>query len=208
MKYLSVRPIDQLMAKNWITQRHYSRTFPQAVKFRFGLYYGDQLSGVAVFSIPANRFSFTSIFEGFDQRRGVELTRFHTLDGMPPNFQSEGLSRCFAEIKCIGHYDVIISYADETFGHKGGLYKALSGIYLGTTKPEPRYKMPDGRYITRRALGRRIGESAAQSVTRLLSEGAVKEMSGRKHKFLWFICGRRRKKELIKTAKQPLTFKQ
>lgn len=202
---IKIETISHEVAKKFIEDNHYSKKYPQAVKFRFGLYLESKLVGAAIFSIPANCFSLTSVLEGFDQRRGIELSRFYTEDNLPKNFETYCLSKCFKLIKETKEFDVILSYADETFGHTGALYKALNGIYLGKTKPETRY-FYKGQYLTRRSLGRKKGDTEAAHRKRILEDGAIKTLSKPKHKFIWFICNKR--KFAQKTRYLPLTFKE
>ncbi len=48
-------------AKAFIAQHHYSHSYP-AARFRFGLYRGEKLCGVAVFSHPCNDLVLTRVF--------------------------------------------------------------------------------------------------------------------------------------------------
>jgi hypothetical protein len=130
---------DKKMIKEFIENNHYAHKIPQAVKYRFGLYYKDVLKGVAIFSIPANMYTITSIFKNETQSIGIELSRLYTYDDTPKNFESYCLSKCFKYIKQNSNYDVIVSYANPNFNHVGYLYQALNGVYLGETAPEIRY---------------------------------------------------------------------
>jgi hypothetical protein len=138
-KEVNIKIIDHDLAKRIIEENHYSHKMPAAVKFRFGLYYGDEFKGVAVFCVPSNMYTFTSIFEGENQTIGLELSRFFTFDDTPKNFESYCLTRCLRHIKQFLNYDVIVSYADPNFGHMGYLYQSVNGLYLGESTKEIRY---------------------------------------------------------------------
>jgi len=191
---------DKQLVKKFIEENHYSHKIPQAIKYRFGFYYKSELCGVAIFSVPANMYSITSIFKNEPQNIGIELSRVFTKDYLPKNFESYCLSRCFKHIKNNSTYDVIISYADPNFGHIGYLYQALNGIYLGQTQPEVRY-IYNGKLITRRGLGRKSNDSESKHAKRIIEDGAVKVKMLGKHKYLFFVCDNRRKKKLLKKMK-------
>lgn len=187
---------DKDLTKRFIEENHYSHKLPQAIKYRFGLYYDNKLLGIAIFSVPANRFTITSIFKNETQHIGIELSRFFTYDATPRNFESYCLQRCFEYIKLNSNYDVIVSYADPNFNHAGYLYQALNGLYLGQTAPEVRY-FYKGQLWTRRSLGRQKGDTEAEHAKRILADGAEKVKMQGKYKYIFFTCSRRRKKELL-----------
>ena len=196
---------DKQFVKTYIEKNHYSHKIPQAVKYRLGLYLGDKLKGVAIFSIPANQYSITSVFRDETQKIVIELSRVYTEDNLEKNFLSKALSQCFKYLKNNADYDIILSYADPNFNHNGCIYQALNGMYLGQTNKEVRYIIGD-KLITRRGLGRRKGLSEKEHVKMLLEAGAKKVKMIGKYKYIWFICNKTRKKELIK--KMKVTIKQ
>lgn len=202
---VKIKIIDKGLAKEIIEKYHYTHKIPQAIKYRFGLYYDNELKGVAIFSIPANMHTFTSIFNGVTQHIGIELSRFFTYDDTPRNFESYCLSRCFRYIRENSDYDLIVSYADANYGHVGYLYQSLNGYYVGQTAPEIRY-LYKGQLITRRGLGRRVGDTERDHVKRILKDGAKRVKMIGKHKYIFFICDRRRKKELLKNLKDKVVL--
>jgi len=191
---------DNALVKKIIEDNHYSHKIPQAIKYRFVFYIKEDIKGVAVFSIPANMYSITSIFKNETQHIGIELSRVFTDDDTPKNFESYCLSKCFDYIKNNTVYDVIVSYADPNFEHRGFLYQALNAKYLGETGGEIRY-LVNGQLITRRGLGRSHGDTEKEHVQRLLLDGGTKVKMKGKHKYLFFTCDKRRQKQLIGNLK-------
>jgi hypothetical protein len=196
---------DKDTVKRLIEDNHYSHKMPQAIKYRFGLYYNGEIKGVAVFSVPANRFTITSIFENETQHIGIELSRFFTYDDTPKNFESYCLKRCFEYIKLNSDVDVIVSYADPNFNHAGYLYQALNGTYLGQTGSEIRY-FYKGQLWTRRSLGRQKGDTEAEHAKRIMADGAVKVKMKGKYKYIFFTCNKKRKKELLNKLKENIVI--
>jgi hypothetical protein len=64
--------------------------------------------------------------------------------------------------------DALISYADPNVGHKGGVYRAASWVYLGQSEESRAYRGPDGQILSRRKF-----HSGSKSMTKaeILSKG-------------------------------------
>jgi len=145
-------------AKDFVTTHHYSGSYP-AARFRYGLYLGGDLVGVAVFSVPANYRTF-DVLPG-EVAENVELGRFVLLDEIGANAESWFIARCFERLRAEGIVGVV-SFSDPvprsdadgivTFpGHIGTIYQATNGTYLGTSKPKHLMLLPDGSSFHPRA---------------------------------------------------------
>lgn len=148
-------------AKGFVLEHHYSGSYP-AARERVGLYRGEDLVGVAVFSIPANPRALNPA-PGDDASR-VELGRFVLVDDVPANGESWFLARCFEHLRREG-YTGVVSFSDPEpratatgevvfGGHLGTIYQATNGVYLGRSKAEWRRLLPDGTTIHNRALAK------------------------------------------------------
>jgi hypothetical protein len=150
---------DDTTPRDFIRQHHYIGTMP-AARFRFGLFWGGLLVGVAVFSHPAND-AVLSIFPGLPLE-SCELGRFVLLDRVEANGESWMLARCFAELRKKGVVGVV-SFADPVRrtdgagrvvapGHLGMVYQATNARYLGRTRAENRRLLPNGAILHNRTL--------------------------------------------------------
>lgn len=167
---------DDLTAKSFVRQHHYSGSYP-AARFRFGLYTRDQLVGVAVYSVPANPRALDVLPSSRDA--SVELGRFVLLDAVPANGETWFLGRCHHLLAVAGIRGVI-SFSDPAPrtastgrlvfpGHVGTIYQAHNATYLGRTKPETKRLLPDGRVLHGRALAKvRKRDRGYRAVVRLL----------------------------------------
>jgi hypothetical protein len=146
-------------AKSFVLAHHYSGSFP-AARFRYGLYRGGELLGVAVFSVPAQP-KCLDVAPG-ERDEKVELGRFVLVDDVPANGESWFIARCFDELRRAGLTGVV-SFSDPARrlnargepvfgGHVGTIYQATNATYLGTSKAETRRVLPDGTVIHGRAL--------------------------------------------------------
>lgn len=218
-------------AKAFILQHHYSRSFP-AARFRFGLYRGGALVGVAVFSHPSNNRVLTGVFPG-EAIESVELGRLVLLDEVPANGESWFVSRCF---EALSRQEIIgvVSYSDpvartslageQVFpGHIGTIYQALNGVYLGRATARKLRILPDGTVLSDRTVSKiRARERGWQYAVQILErhgaaglEGDTAEWlrtwlakltrplaHGGNHKYAWML-NRRLRKHLPKTLPYP-----
>jgi hypothetical protein len=63
----------------------------------------------------------------------VEIRRMACLDECPKNTESFFLSKVVWYIKKNTSFKSVISYADTSVGHQGGIYKAANFIFIGKT---------------------------------------------------------------------------
>lgn len=157
-----VAPIlNNRVAKEFVERHHYSGTYP-AARFRYGLYRKGELVGVAVYSHPCSDRVLTKVFPvSDDPTQAVELGRFVLLDQVAGNGESWFLSRTFALLRTSGIVGVV-SFSDpmprKTLegvtvlpGHRGIIYQATNGVYMGRGDARTLKILPDGRSFNHRA---------------------------------------------------------
>ncbi len=153
---------DDNPAKRFVLEHHYSRSYP-AARFRFGLYRGPALVGVAVFSVPMNNAAITNVLP-IAAIEGVELGRFVLLDDVPGNGETWFLAQCLAGLRREGIAGVIsfsdpcprVSVTGATVfgGHVGTIYQAANGCYLGRGTARTLRLLPDGNVMSARAISK------------------------------------------------------
>jgi len=174
---------DDNTAKRFICRHHYSASFP-AARFRFGLYRGDELAGVIVFSQPVNTRTLTSVFPG-DPLESVELGRLVLLDNVPANGESWLIARCF-ELLRRESIAGVVSFSDPfprtnvrgdvVFkGHIGNIYQATNAVYLGRARVDTIRLLPDGTLMPSRDLAkiRKRERGVTYAVAKLVRHGAA-----------------------------------
>lgn len=148
------------IARDFVVRHHYSGTYP-AARFRFGLYRGAELAGVAIFSHPCNDRVLTKVFPVDDATAAVELGRFVLLDSVAGNGETWFLGRAFELLRRRGLVGVV-SFSDPLPrstsdgsvvlpGHVGTIYQAHNGVYLGRGDARTLRILPDGRSFNHRA---------------------------------------------------------
>lgn len=181
------------IAKAFVEAHHYARGYPSA-KYRYGLYEGEQLVGVAVFSTPANPLALSVIPSDRDAR--FELGRFVLLDRVPANGETWFLGRCFEQLRDEGVAGVVsfsdpVPRTDEdgvvTFaGHVGTIYQAHNATYLGRSKRETKLLLPDGRVICGRTLTKiRKRERGVEYSGRILTDYGATPLTSNEDPRAW-----------------------
>lgn len=152
---------DDTTAKRFVLAHHYEGSYP-AARVRVGLYRGEELAGVAVFSQPANDLSLRPL--PGSSAENVQLGRFVLLDDVPSNGETWFLARAFELLRRDG-FEGVTSFSDPmprssadgrlTFkGHVGTIYQAFNGVYLGQVRADTLRLLPDGRVLHNRALAK------------------------------------------------------
>ena len=145
--------------KAFVEAHHYAASYP-AARFRFGLYRGGRLVGVAVFSMPCTNAVLTNVFP-VPALEACELGRFVLLDDVEGNGESWFLARCFellrAEIAGVVSFSDPVPRTNETGatvfpGHYGCIYQATNAVYTGLSTPRSLHLLPDGTVLSPRAI--------------------------------------------------------
>ena len=143
---LDARPVAFREAKAMIERGHYLGTAPTC-SHAFGLFADGGMVGAAIFDKPVRENVARSLWREPDgaMARTRELTRFYTLDGLPPNTGTWFLARAVDGLP--PEYEMIVAFSDPLGGHFGGLYQAASWIYTGRTRPAYHYVDESGKRI-------------------------------------------------------------
>lgn len=177
---------EDRIARAFVEREHYSRSYP-AARFRFGLYRGGQLVGVAVLSQPM-RDEVLSVLPGEREER-VDLGRFVLADDVPANGETWMLGRCFDLLRAEGLAGVlsfsdpaprIDAAGDVVFpGHIGTIYQAFNGVFLGRGTVRTLRVLPDGTVLSARAISKlRAGERGWRYVVELLERHGAPRFAG------------------------------
>lgn len=146
-------------AKSLVLRFHYSKRFSANVQFvgtfhKDGGLFGDQgeCIAAAVFSIPPTVWS----------EEVLELTRLVK----HPNYKfelSKLISLCVKEIKkSKKRFDLLVSYADSTQKHHGGIYQACSWFYDGKRNPAQDGILINGKFTPNRTCSSLYGTKSAK----------------------------------------------
>lgn len=145
LKEMDVRGLKTSFGKEFIIENHYSHGSHNGI-IAYGLYDDSGLRGVCGFSCPCSENVRISVFGEEDKDRVIELSRLVCDDDTPKNTESWFVSRAINLLhKDFNNYNAIISFADETEGHKGTIYQALNFLFCGWTTPTTFFEDGEGR---------------------------------------------------------------
>lgn len=124
--------------ENW----HYSRVLPVPPLVKIGAWEYEKFIGSVIFSRGANN-NLLKPF-GLSQTEGCELTRVALTKHMSPVSRVVRLAIQFLK-RNSPEMRLIVSFADPSEGHHGGIYQAGNWIYTGRQPETVEYIAPDGK---------------------------------------------------------------
>lgn len=137
--------LERMRAVSLICENHYTHSVPSGKT-----HYLRFEEAIIAWSIPANK-NIAKFVLGW---AGCvwELSRLWAPDGHGKNLLTQAISEAVSVIKRLERPDALISYADPSAGHKGGVYKAASWIYHGKSEEVRAYRDAFGKIMARRAF--------------------------------------------------------
>jgi len=140
MEDIYIEDTNNKDAIDLILKYHYSHRLPSIPMIVLTQYREEQAIACIVFNIPATRWSEPVLELG-------RLVRREETNPKPilTKLISYGLKSCKGK-----GYDLVISYADSTFNHHGGIYQAASWNFHQLRKPQHDGWIIDGEFTPRR----------------------------------------------------------
>lgn len=129
-------------AKYAVETWHYSGVLPVPPLVKVGAWENGKFIGVVIFSRGANN-NLLKPF-GLSQTEGCELTRVALTKHQSPVSRVVRLAIQFLKKKS-SELRLIVSFADPSEGHHGGIYQAGNWTYTGRQPPTTEYIAPDGK---------------------------------------------------------------
>ena len=150
-----VANIPLKVAQDMVREFHYSRGGSNTAVYTHGLFRQDveKCQGI-VWWLPPTKVACESVNKAHWQKV-LSLTRMVVLPGVPRNACSFLLSRSVRMIEKDGRFVSLVTYADESQGHSGNVYRAANWEYVGRTGPYPRWLDSSGRQVAPKATTNR-----------------------------------------------------
>jgi len=173
--YVDIAPLKS--AQEMVKTHHYSGGGSNTAVYVHGLFRAatKELVGVAWW-LPPTRVACESVNKE-NWKKVLSLTRLVILPGIPKNACTFLMGRSIKIIKKDGRFVSLVTYADESQGHTGAIYKASNWQYIGRTGPYPRWVDSIGRQVAQKATKNRVKRE-------MLALGHTKVGSFYKHKFV------------------------
>ena len=191
-----IKPIDHKIAMAIVIDKHYlHRKSP--CSFSFGLFDSlNNIVGVVIYGTPSSA-PLRKGMCGIDEKDNViELTRLWVDDCVPKNGESFLIGNTIRLV----NKEIIVSYADTSMNHIGYVYQATNWIYTGLSAKRTNWTIEG------------INKHC-QTIADKYSSEELKNIYGdkftlvdrpRKHRYVFFNCDKRRKKELLRKLKYPI----
>lgn len=194
---LSVRKTEHYEGRNFICENHYTKGCHNR-PMTWGLYHDQRLVGACAFACPSSE-RVRAMLMGKDHVDKVsELHRLFVFDQSDWQDRCDNVTSWLVTRALEGLYAhkpnlrAILTYADSTEGHTGGIYKACNAYPLGTSGAKATfYRDQTGRLRHPRQCGVNISKAEAAE------RGWTEEKREGKYRFL-FLIGNRRDKRLTR----------
>lgn len=143
-----VKPITYHDCKEWLLKKHYLKRMV-SFTFSFGLFNGSTLVGVCTFGNAIPLTMKKSLFGDEYMDMVYELNRLITNDDLDKNTTSFFVSQ---SLKRLPKPMIVVSYADQSFGHSGYIYQATNFIYTGESHTQMDWVVKGMEHIHSRTL--------------------------------------------------------
>lgn len=160
--------------ENW----HYSRSMPAGKMVRIGVWEGGTFIGVAIFSQGGNMSLGTPY--GLTSLEVCELVRVALTSHKAPVSRIVAIALRMLKKHCPGT-KLVVSFADPTEGHIGGIYQAGGWLYSGRSADSYEFRLHGKRIQKRAYTGDQFGKPGSKAS---LPPGAVKVATVGKHRYL------------------------
>lgn len=108
----------------------------------------------------------------------LSLSRLAVAPTEPTNAESIFIGAMLRTLQHERRWVAAVTFADESQGHTGIIYRATNWRYLGRTKPEPRWVDETGRQVSRLATKSRRAKDMRERGYRMVGKYA-------KHKYIF-----------------------
>lgn len=176
-----VAPADLQRARALVEQHHYACGSSRTAVYAHGLYRVDDLEMVgAALWLPPTRVAAESV-NPEQWKKVVALSRLVVHPSVPKNGASFLIGRSVRLIREDGRFVTLLTYADESQGHTGAIYRATNWTYLGRTS-QANYRWIDW-------TGKQVAQQSSKTRTKAQMEalGYIRTGPFHKHKFVMHI---------------------
>jgi hypothetical protein len=193
-----IEKIDYKTAMDMIVQFHYlHRKAP--CSFAFGLFEREtnRIVGVIVYGCPSSACLRKGICGEEEKDNVIELTRLWIEDGTPKNTESYLIGNTLKLV----NKEIIVSYAEIEQGHLGIVYQATNWIYTGMSAKHSSWTIEGEKGLHQQSLSDKYSIS---EIKQIYGDKFKYTERPRKHRYIYFNCNKKRKKELFKKLKYQI----
>ena len=194
----SIKRIPYKLAMDMVIKHHYlHRKCP--CSFAFGLFdKNNEIKGVVVYGVSCSSTLLKGICGPEEAHNVYELNRLWVDDSVPKNGESFLIANTIKQLD----KEIIVSFADTSKGHVGYVYQATNFLYCGLSAKflDPKVRGKENMHHATYAHGMTM-----KQVKEVYGEENVYYVERpRKHRYVFFNCNKRRKKELKKKLRYKI----
>lgn len=168
-------------AKYAVEHWHYSQRMPAGKLVRIGVWEGGQFIGCVLFGRGAI-YRIGSPF-GLSQTECIELVRVALTNHRSSVSRIGAIAIRMLKQQSPG-LRLIVSYADSSKGHHGGIYQAMNWTYIGDSSVEPEIVL-NGKAVHRRSVHAKYGTYAMAWLHQHVDPNAAYVNAVTKHKYVY-----------------------
>ena len=152
----TVEHVNRKAIVSFIEKHHYThnvngiQSYYHFGLFREGNFGIPTMIGAMLYAMPSMPAT-AAKYNPINPSKCMELRRLVCIDDTPKNTESYFIGKTFKWLKQNTDVEVIVSFADQHYGHSGVIYKATNFEYIGETA-SARILMVDGKEYHSRSL--------------------------------------------------------
>jgi len=192
-----IKEIDYKKAMDIIIKNHYlHRKAP--CSFSFGLFENitNELKGVVIYGTPSSAPLRKGICGNDEKDNVIELTRLWVDDSVPRNGESFLIGNTIKRV----NKEIIVSFAEIDQGHIGYVYQATNWIYTGLSAKRSNWVI-EGVDKHCQTIADKY---TSKELTEIYGDKFKRVPRPRKHRYVYFNCSKKRKKELLSKLKYKI----
>ncbi len=149
-----IEPVPRSAIQSFVEKWHYSHSTNGVQQTQcFALFDDMKMIGAMIYALPSMKAT-AAKYNPDNPLRCWELRRLCCIDDTPTNTESYFIGKTLRWLKQNTDIEVIVSFADQHYGHAGTIYKASNFDYLGETAAG-QVLMVDGREMHSRSLNQK-----------------------------------------------------
>jgi hypothetical protein len=191
----------------WFTKKHYAHRIP-SVSYAFGLYQHTSLIGVCSFGRPLSSTLVSGAINGLYQETFLELNRLVINENVAKNTLSFFVGRC---LRMLPKPNVVVSYADTSYGHHGYIYQATNWLYTGLSAKAINYVIKGQEHLHTMTVTDKLGRTdthgslpQVQLLQQKYGDDLYTVARPRKHRYFYFIGSKKQQKEMVANLSYPI----
>ena len=191
-----IRKISYQEAMDIVIERHYlHRKCPVSHAFGLVRKSDSEIVGVIIYGVPPSPTLLRGVCGDDEAKNVYELNRLWVDDSVPKNGESFLVGSTIKQLD----REIIVSFADTSQGHLGVIYQACNFIYTGLSAKfkDPKVKGMENQHHTSYANGM----TNQQVIDKFGADNVTFVERPRKHRYIYFNAGPKRKKALLKKLK-------